>query len=90
LESSIAALRNLERTDRARLCADAALDALLVIDLQVETVHVKRHLGAHADTAGALQAFAFVVSETFHKGKYTKISPQECGDNHKESGINRF
>lgn len=52
--------------------ANAAADALFVVNLQIKAEHVQGQLGACAYAAGASEAFLLVVNELFHLLKYIK------------------
>lgn len=52
--------------DGAGVGAETATNALFVVDLQIQTVHVQGHLGANADASGASQALLLVVNELLH------------------------
>jgi hypothetical protein len=65
-ELSIAHLHEFQGTNGACLGANTALDAFFVVDLQIEPVHVKCHLGANTYATSAGETNLSVVNKLLH------------------------
>ena len=44
-----------------------------MVNLQIKTIHIKRHFGAEAHTSGAFQANTSIVNENFHVVQYINL-----------------